>query len=742
MIRLNRGPVPDIFNSARIHKLRSEAASFFDQPKELRAQRRFEFQKYAAQLNPGMRKALAESFPSKCAYCETPIEKPLIELFRPRQNASNLDGSVEEDCYWWLALEWSNILPACSHCNALKGSRFPVDGVRAGPYDSSISLAEEQRLLLDPCEDEPSCVMLFLEDGRVTSDDFQGSVTIDVLGLNRETLVDARRRDLENLKRILSVKPKASETKNLIELIGSMITDDSQYAAMRRQFVKSWVVEEAPPGVQTDSLLKKLQHYQGAMSGSLVASLHELEIAEQRLNSATVAMESYSLLDDNISKDFYRQSRFIEHFSLTNIRSCENVTLKTSLGSGGAGTWLVLLGENGTGKSTTLQALACTLAGQSAIDALGIKASDLLRNGCDTGTVSVQLSSFSKPIVMTLNSADDSITVEPPEPKVMVLGYGATRLLTRGENSALPNSFVHIANIFNPLERLNNGRPWLYETDGQEFDRVARSLLALLPRSDGATFRRENRQIFVESAGSQGSDTLEALSSGYQAVLALALDILSVLRKGWHDASSAEGIVLIDEIDAHLHPRWKMRIIQRLREVFPRLQFIATSHEPLTLLGLERDEVAVLKRSLDGSVKIITAETDDLPSPRHMKVGQLLTSEYFGLHSAEDLETDMLFEEYYELLAMQDRDPAETLRLDELREELESSRQWGVTERERLVLEAADAYIAERMASRQALPESVKANAQKRLQQIWASLDDSAANELPGKPAIDKDSPI
>ncbi len=182
---------------------------------------------------------------------------------------------------------------------------------------------------------------------------------------------------------------------------------------------------------------------------------------------------------------------------------------------------------------------------------------------------------------------------------------------------------------------------------------MARALSALLPRPDGAQFLRENNQIVVESVGVR--DTLEALSSGYQAVLALALDILSVLRRGWEDASSAEGIVLIDEIDAHLHPRWKMRIIQRLREVFPRLQFIATSHEPLTLRGLDRDEVAVLKRSLTGSVKIITAETDDLPSPRHMTVGQLLTSDYFGLHSAEDLEVDMLFEEYYGLLAAREK---------------------------------------------------------------------------------------
>lgn len=723
MIRLKRGPVPDILNSERANMLRKEAADFFSQPREQRRQKRFEFQKYAAQLNSDIRKALAECFPSKCAYCETPVEKPEIELFRPRQSASNLDGSVDDDCYWWLAHDWSNYLLACSPCNTLKGARFPVEGLRAGPYPTSLGLTEEERLLLDPCEDEPSSLLLFLEDGRVTSDDFQGSATIDVLGLNREALVHARRRDLVNLKRILSVQKIAFDSPYLVDdLLSAMITDDSPYAAMRRQFVATWAAEEAPAGPQTSKLLQQLQHHRGAVTGSLVASLDDLKLAAERLTNTTVGMESFSVLEERISNDFYRKSRFIEHFQLTNIRSCENVSLQTSLGAGGSGKWLVLLGENGTGKSTTLQALACALAGQDAVDDLDIKASDLLRSGCETGTVSVQLSSFSRPIVMTLKAANNSITIDPPEPKVMVLAYGATRLLTPHKNKALPRASVHIANLFNPLERLSNGRPWLYDTDDQEFDRIARALSALLPRPDGAQFFRYNNEIVVKSAGV--IDTLEALSSGYQAVLALALDIMSVLRRGWQDAASAEGIVLIDEIDAHLHPRWKMRIIQRLREVFPRLQFIATSHEPLTLRGIERDEVAVLKRTLSGAVKVITAETDDLPSPRNMTVGQLLTSDFFGLNSAEDLEIDTLFEEYYRLLASRERTVADELRLEELREELESGRQLGLTERERLVFEAADAYIAERMARRQALPEQIKLGAQHRLQQIWATLDE------------------
>lgn len=109
------------------------------------------------------------------------------------------------------------------------------------------------------------------------------------------------------------------------------------------------------------------------------------------------------------------------------------------------------------------------------------------------------------------------------------------------------------------------------------------------------------------------------------------------------------------------------------------------------------------------------------------------------LHSAEDLEVDTLFEEYYGLLAARERSTAEETRLDELREELESGRKLGLTERERLVFEAADAYIAERMARRQALPEQIRIGAQNRLQQLWADLDETTETESPRQLGTDGD---
>jgi uncharacterized protein (TIGR02646 family) len=725
MIKLARGDTPSFFTSPLVQELRGEAAAFFSRLPASRAQMKFDFQRLATRMYPTVRRILRERFPAKCAYCETPLERFEIEAFRPKQRATNLDGKADDDHYWWLAFEWSNYFPACSICNALKGPRFPVAGSRAPIGALGAELASENRLLLDPCEDEPTQVLLFLDDGRVTCEEERGRVTIDVLGLNREALVQARQQDLRTLLALLGDgKPAEKVMSKVVDTLTAMTTDASPFAAMRRQYVRAWAIEASQASDRLERLTRHLREHHTALAAGLGARHKALNKASTGLSERVRAAEAYSVESVHVSASFYRQARFIERIELKNIRAFEQLELRPPIGASDRGEWFVLLGENGSGKSSVLQAVTCALLGQEGVNRLGVRATDLLRRGCAKGEVRVHVTGMSTPVVMTLWRRGNRITVEPRDPKLMVLAYGATRLLNESSGTQ-KSARVKVSNLFDPYARLSNGRPWLYKAGKAEFDRFARSLSALLPRSDGARFTRRAGQIYVETPGVR--DTLANLSSGYQAVLALALDIMSVMRTNWEDMESAEGIVLIDEVDAHLHPRWKMRIVRRLREVFPRMQFIATSHEPLTLRGLERSEVAVLKRSLDGSVSAITADSEDFPSPKFMRVDQLLTSELFGLHSTEDVEIDALFEEYYALLAARTRSPKKEERLKQLRVQLEAGKQMGLTPREKLAFEAADAFIADRKATQKTLPHNVRLAARERLKQIWAGVEGEAA---------------
>jgi hypothetical protein len=203
-------------------------------------------------------------------------------------------------------------------------------------------------------------------------------------------------------------------------------------------------------------------------------------------------------------------------------------------------------------------------------------------------------------------------------------------------------------------------------------------------------------------------------------VLALACEIISILLERWEQMEVAEGIVLIDEIGSHLHPRWQMRVIKSLRQAFPRVQFIVTTHYPLCLRGLYNQELVVLQRTTQNK---LVAIDKDLPSIEGMRVDQLLMSEYFGLNSTIDPDLDSLFDEYYHLLALRKRTGNQEKRLQELKSQLDQYRVFGSTRRERLALEAVDQFLAQEpeivnLEQRSDLKEETK----RKVAEMWAQI--------------------
>lgn len=88
------------------------------------------------------------------------------------------------------------------------------------------------------------------------------------------------------------------------------------------------------------------------------------------------------------------------------------------------------------------------------------------------------------------------------------------------------------------------------------------------------------------------------LSDGERGLLALVLDLarrLSQANPGLSDpVKQGEAVVLIDELDLHLHPKWQRTIVERLTQVFPRCQFIATTHSPQIVAAVEPEQVLLL----------------------------------------------------------------------------------------------------------------------------------------------------
>jgi len=98
----------------------------------------------------------------------------------------------------------------------------------------------------------------------------------------------------------------------------------------------------------------------------------------------------------------------------------------------------------------------------------------------------------------------------------------------------------------------------------------------------------------------------------------------------------------------------------------------------------------VMQRDENDRVHALTG----LPSPDDFRVDQLLTSDFFGLDSTIDAETDALFDEYYALLALPEPDAAQAQRLAMLQDQLKDRRYMGTTLRESLMYEAVDRIVA------------------------------------------------
>jgi hypothetical protein len=150
------------------------------------------------------------------------------------------------------------------------------------------------------------------------------------------------------------------------------------------------------------------------------------------------------------------------------------------------------------------------------------------------------------------------------------------------------------------------------------------------------------------------------LSQGYQGTICWIADIIGqVLReaKTRVDLKDMEGIVLIDEIDLHLHPKWQKTIIGALREAFPKIQFIATTHSPMVLPGLRAEEIMMLGADSDGSV-VVRAATD---SPERM-TGTEIYEAFYDL-PPRDRAVENALDEYGRLSLDPDRTNEDETRL-------------------------------------------------------------------------------
>ncbi|TRY17066.1 hypothetical protein FOJ82_14560 [Tessaracoccus rhinocerotis] len=268
---------PPGLDSERARQERADALAFYE---DWDGAAKFAFDAYKA---ADVRPALEVAFGGKCAYCETyygATQPVAIEHYRPK-GAVVVEGSTKPKPpgYYWLASDWTNLLPSCTDCNSPRGQDLPGEHRTAGkanafPLASEDTRAhapgeeqDEDRLLLHPYWDFPEKHLTFVwgtdsvsdgwveprrsSSGRVSA---KGDATIRVCALQRRGLVKARRERLvdlvAHLEGVVEARDNAvahpddarfvEQFARRVREVARFVEDHAPYSAMAKQVVAAY----------------------------------------------------------------------------------------------------------------------------------------------------------------------------------------------------------------------------------------------------------------------------------------------------------------------------------------------------------------------------------------------------------------------------------------------------------------------------------------------------------------------
>ena len=454
----------------------------------------------------------------------------------------------------------------------------------------------------------------------------------------------------------------------------------------------------------------------------LAASPHQMVARAQRALPATPGVA--------------RPIRFeIENFKALEKITVEMPTAHRSLRAGvSLAPSLLILGENAAGKSSVLEAMTLAMCSdatredQSADPSRFMLDPELMgskRGAQRQGSVIVTYQDGSQG-ALTFGEAGFTQIIHGEDPtaaasRIPVFAYGAYRLFLTDDKRERPSAAIR--SLFKSNYVLANPDRWLFKIRGTPlFDEVVRALRSILaigqsfdsiePDELGKRCLLVIRTARIEGPPVITKTPLSAVSSGFRAVLGMACDVMRNLAAQQNRLSATlaktYAVVLVDEVEAHLHPRWKMQIMQGLREALPNVMFIATTHDPLCLRGMDGGEIRVLRRrasdAAGGQLPMVVEQVESLPAIGSLTIEQLLTSDFFQLFSTDDQLVEVGLAGVGDLLASaratdsptgaQSNDLEAVRR--KIREDIAAALPIGSSEVQRLVQEAVEEYLVKR----------------------------------------------
>lgn len=289
--------------------------------------------------------------------------------------------------------------------------------------------------------------------------------------------------------------------------------------------------------------------------------------------------------------------------------------------------WHVLIGDNGAGKTTFLRAVSMAILGLKELQALRIRYDSYVSPHAPTGTIQLLRSKpgdntpYETSLTLNAHSNWASSGAHYTFLESFSAGFGAFRRFTGGDVryddffAAHPRLAAHLS-LFGEDVALTEALKWLQTLRFRDLERrdeggegvaLLQDLIdfinqpELLPHQTRLVEISSKGVFFVDGRGAR--ITLEQLSDGFRSILSLTLELLrqmaifyredGLLERGDDGKITAAraGVVLIDEVDAHLHPTWQRRVGLWFRRFFPKVQFIVATHSPFVCQAAEEGSV-------------------------------------------------------------------------------------------------------------------------------------------------------
>ena len=385
---------------------------------------------------------------------------------------------------------------------------------------------------------------------------------------------------------------------------------------------------------------------------------------------------------------------YIRKVNIENIRSIEQLELKFDNPAG----WHVLIGDNGSGKTSILRAISILLI-ENSIHSFNVNWYNWIRNNASTSRIDC-LFSFSEIDALKLNLdiqdyelnyffglirtkenhideishyfgvkeviSDVDYRPEAIIPRLFSVAFGSFRRLIGGESSRVS---AH-SSIWGEEYSLQDALSWLKELDRRQLKKKESAIneeygdayifssvknfinqSKLLPNN--LYFDRidiDGDVVFKDSNNT--SVKITELSDGYRSILSMIFELIRQLiivygakvvfaNIGRDNLIDIPGIVLIDEVDAHLHPSWQIRIGEWFTRYFPKLQFIVTTHSPLICRAAEKGSIWRLTTpgSAEQSHEVIGVERERLINGNILDA---FSTELFGKSAVRSAKTNEL----------------------------------------------------------------------------------------------------